>query len=367
MKSRLSLPVLLLFVLLPTAVFAQVPNPVIRSIEPASGPVTGGTFVTLIGDHLTAPDNFACILPCPPLVSFGGATVEASIQSKTVLVVRTPQHDAGAVDVRLQTPDGRTTTVAGGFVFTSASESNYERVLLPVYLDGTVPGANGSRWRTDLWLRNNGSEGVALAPWPCPDGGTCPAVFPLTRTVLPGETLRGLLPFFRPPTSNPSRVLFIEKANAKNVSMNLRIFDESRAAVDAGAEIPVVHERDFLTTKTQLHAVPLFGAYRVMLRVYDTAQTSARFRVRVYGERVGTNQGVPITEFDLTATTRQTGEFRYEAAYADYSGLTDLLQLPNVFPEFVRFEIEPLTSGSRYWAFVSVTNNDTQRVTLITP
>ena len=104
MKSRLSLPVLLLFVLLPTAVFAQVPNPVIRSIEPASGPVTGGTFVTLIGDNLTAPDNFACILPCPPLVSFGGATVEASIQSKTVLVVRlsmTSTQSVAKVEINL--------------------------------------------------------------------------------------------------------------------------------------------------------------------------------------------------------------------------------------------------------------------------
>lgn len=38
-----------------------------------------------------------------------------------------------------------------------------------------------------------------------------------------------------------------------------------------------------------------------------------------------------------------------------------------VFHDTVRAEIEPLTEGLRYWAFVSVTNNETQHVTTITP
>jgi hypothetical protein len=33
----------------------------------------------------------------------------------------------------------------------------------------------------------------------------------------------------------------------------------------------------------------------------------------------------------------------------------------------VRVEVTPLTAGSRYWAFVSATNNTTNHVTLITP
>jgi hypothetical protein len=366
MKSRLSLPVLL-FLLVPAAVFAQLPNPTIRSIEPISGPVSGGTFVTLIGENLSAPDGFACILPCPPLVTFGDATVEAQYQSSTVIVARTPAHAAGLVDVKFQTPDGRTTTVKSGFAFVSSGEASYERVLLPIYLDGTVPGANGSRWRTDFWLRNNGSEGATLAPWPCPDGAACPAVFPLTRTVNPGETLHALPPFFRPPTANPSRVLFVSRNAARNVTANLRIFDESRSAIDAGAEVPLVRERDFLTATTQLHAVPLNGAYRLMLRVYDVAQTTSRFRVRIYEEFAGSGTAQPMSEFELTATTAQTGDFRYEAAYADYSRITDLLINPIPRPSLIRVEVEPLTPGSRFWTFISVTNNDTQRVTLITP
>jgi hypothetical protein len=33
----------------------------------------------------------------------------------------------------------------------------------------------------------------------------------------------------------------------------------------------------------------------------------------------------------------------------------------------VRIEITPLTAGSRYWSFASVTSNETQIVTLVTP
>jgi hypothetical protein len=33
----------------------------------------------------------------------------------------------------------------------------------------------------------------------------------------------------------------------------------------------------------------------------------------------------------------------------------------------LRIEIEPLAGTTRYWAFVSITNNETQHVTLVTP
>jgi hypothetical protein len=33
----------------------------------------------------------------------------------------------------------------------------------------------------------------------------------------------------------------------------------------------------------------------------------------------------------------------------------------------VRIEVEPLTAGSQFWDFVSITNNTTQEFTLVTP
>ena len=58
--------------------------------------------------------------------------------------------------------------------------------------------------------------------------------------------------------------------------------------------------------------------------------------------------------------------FRSEAAYAQLD-ITDLLKLRKAWPAVARVEIVPRTPGSRYWAFVSLTNNQTQLVTLVTP
>lgn len=364
MTFRSSLAILLVFV--PLLAFGQLGNPVIRSVQPSTGGTSGGTTVTITGDNLGS--GVACILPCPPRAAFGGVTVDAEYQRDGLsLIVKTPAHAAGTVDVSVFTPDGRTATARNAFTYTTSQEASYERILLPIHLNAPVPGANGSRWRTDFWLRNNGGARLTLAPWPCPDGGVCPGIFPLTQVLSPGETIHNLPPFASIGSTNPSRVLFASRDAVADMTANLRIYDESRSQIDAGAEIPVVRERDLLTGTTQLHAVPLNGAYRLNLRIYDLALTEARFRVRVYEEFAGTTTALPIQELELTATTPQRGEFRFEAAYADYGTLTFLLNSPVIRPPLLRVQIEPLTEGSRYWAFISVTNNDTQRVTLITP
>src|SRR5688572_23275788 len=100
MKSRWSPLLSLLLSLFPVAVLAQ--TPVIRSIDPSAGPTSGGTLVAITGDELGA--DVACILPCPPRVTFDNTTVDGEFQSNTVIVARTPAHAAGVVDVKVQTP-----------------------------------------------------------------------------------------------------------------------------------------------------------------------------------------------------------------------------------------------------------------------
>jgi hypothetical protein len=241
----------------------------------------------------------------------------------------------------------------------------YERFLFPVYLDGEVPGANGSRWVTQLWLRNNSSEFISLAPWPC--GEVCAPVIPLTRTLLPGESLQNLPPFFRPPSANPSRILYVTKAWADRVSTNIRLFNAAGDAFDAGTEIPVVRENDPLTSTVQFHSIPLNDRFRVMLRIYDLSYNESRFRVRIYEQASGTSTTPPMRELDLITTLDEIGEFKTKAAYASYADFNTLLEHPGGRPPSLRVEVEPLTQGSRFWAFVSITNNTTQRVTLVTP
>lgn len=344
---------------------AEPAPPVITALTPASGSVAGGTSVAIIGQGLGLPPGFACILPCPAKVTFDGVLAELKDEKDLALLVSTPPHAAGTVDVTVMTGDGRSVTARSAFMYVAESEVAYERFLLPVHLDGEVPGANGARWTTQFWIRNNSTEFVALAPWPC--DAACPPVVPSTRTLLPGESLKNLPPFFRPPNANPSRILYVTKAWADRVSTHLRLFDAAGEAFDAGTEIPVPREDKLRTSTLQFHAVPLNDRFRIMLRIYDLGRSDSRFRVRIYEQADGTSTTPPMRELELTAALQETGEFKTQAAYASYGDFNTLLQNPVPRPPLIRVEVEPLTQGSRFWAFVSVTNNTTQRVTLVTP
>ena len=106
--------------------------------------------------------------------------------------------------------------------------------------------------------------------------------------------------------------------------------------------------------------------FRSMLRVYDVdARDNAIVEVRFY----------TLTTNELLATTRSSLVSRTPASqfpvpfypgYAQLSAFETLLPKP-VGTTALRIEIVPVTPGLRYWAFVSVTNNETQHFTTITP
>lgn len=366
MKSLRSL-LLPLLLAVPTILSAQnAPAPVIRDVQPRLGSFKGGTLVKITGENLSVPPNFACFAPCPTLVTFGDVTVTPRSESNTEILVVTPPHAKGAVDVKVQTGDGRTAVAANIFLFTQSAETEYERVLLPIYLDAPVPGGQGSLWKTDLWLRNHGTQPVPLAPWPCPADGVCLTVVPFTKTLEPNETLHNLAPFFRLPPANPGRLLYILANQARNVDINLRTLDASRDALNAGTEVPVVREGDLRTSTLHLINIPVSPLFRQTLRVYDVSPSPSRFTVRVYNFAEGKTTGGLLATATVEATTDETGDFRDLPAFGQIADLSALIATAGS-PTAIRVEVEPLTSGSLFWAFVSVTNNSTQHVTLVTP
>lgn len=362
---RKILPAAFLFCGLAMRVLAEAPAPQVGSISPSSGSTRGGNEVIIAGANLSLPDGFACILGCPTVVRFGDIDVDATHESNARVTVTAPAHAAGTVDVTVRTGDGRQTTVTAGYTFTTAAQAGYEMLLLPVYTDGKVSGQKGSEWETTLWLHNAGDADVQLAPWVCePPGSGCPAVFPLTKILKAHESLRGLPAFFRPPTANPGRLLYVTRDSA--IAANLRLADTSRRGTDGGTEIPVVRERSLRTGSVNLLNVPLAANSRILVRIYDTALARASFRVTVFAQTEGKPEA-KLSEQTLDATTSETGDFRLQPAYAQLAGLESVLDLPVILPDALRIEIAPLTPGSAFWAFASVTNNDTQHVTLVTP
>jgi hypothetical protein len=132
-----------------------------------------------------------------------------------------------------------------------------------------------------------------------------------------------------------------------------------------GTELPVIRPDELLHGRNaQLFNIPLTKQnFRVMLRIYDVTYSTSRFGVYFYPNEGG---ALAVYNAGLTASSPQTGSFRSEAAYVEFD-VSALLQLHRVWPDALRIRIEPLTPGSRYWAFASITNNETQLVTLVTP
>lgn len=338
--------------------------PVVESITPGQGPESGGTAVVIRGTNLST--QVACILPCPPRVGFGNVFVDALEISDQQLNVTTPVHPSGVVDVTIAIPGRPNLIVEDGFTFVDDIESPYEAVLLPLYFPGTIPGAFGTQWATDLWIHNGGPESVSIADKVCPPTTPCPPVVPVTRSLFAGHSLHNPTDFFQHSRSNPSLVLYLSNDGANDVSFGLRVADTSHHALNGGTDLPVIREGELLTRTAQLHNVPMENStFRLLLRVYDLSYSEAQFAVRFY-PATHEDPKPSIYGLTLTAKTPRQGPFRAEAAYAELD-IAQLLNLRLAWPQVARIEIEPLTPGSRYWAFVSLTNNETQLVTLITP
>jgi hypothetical protein len=91
--------------------------------------------------------------------------------------------------------------------------------------------------------------------------------------------------------------------------------------------------------------------FRDTLRVYSLDPgTCVRVRVVRVDETIS-------KEFDLDMLN---GSDIFHPGYAQFGDF-------NLEPYSVRVEIQPHASSSRIWAFVSITHNETQRITIVTP
>ncbi len=86
-------------------------GPILTAISPTSGPVTGGTKVTVTGAGFSTVHS----------VKFGTTTAQAfTVTSRTQLVATAPAHAAGTAKITVTTPDGTTpATSADNYKFTN--------------------------------------------------------------------------------------------------------------------------------------------------------------------------------------------------------------------------------------------------------
>lgn len=230
--------------------------------------------------------------------------------------------------------------------------ANFERFLLPIDLvSPTNPTSYGSVWDTRLFIRNHSDTSITVGQGE-PSCTVCPGAGGLVqvRAKTTARTRSGY------GNGNPGSIFHIEKGRRKDVTISSRLVDRSRLN-DHGVSLPVVFEEEFFRGQRSILDVPATPSARRLLRIYETdGNNNVEFRIRIVHEQSGDERVY------RSFTARGGGP--PESNFVWFPGY---LQLPFDGPETdgtYRLEIEPLNAATRWWAFVSITDNTSQRVTL---
>ena len=339
--------VLLLLFFASFAVVAQTPY----SITPNRGPAAGGQEVIIKGDFGQWP--YAII--------FGSAAVTAERLDEHTLRAVTPPHPAGNVDIVIFEYDiGIDTGLT--YTFRDDPMGALERVLLPIFTP-PVQGGHGSEFRTDFRAKNLYENDHILTFGlieNCPIAPNCTWPSDLGFTFGHGKELR---PDDVIPWGEPGIFMYVPTEDAASLALQLRVYDVSRDATNFGTEIPVVREHEmFVDEEIVLLGVPTDPRFRNTLRIYATEPTVVTLEIH-------------SEELNGMTQERQVSLVR-NASNAFVPAYAQIGDLPvGAGPLRLRIRVAaPPPIGSpviapppAVWAFVTVTNNDTQHITVISP
>lgn len=348
---RLPAICLLVLTLVPLALNAGDPPLIITSISPASGSEDGGTIVTIRGSGFHY--CIICSPPSPPPEVYFGEVAAQWVQTldETTLQAMTPPHLPSTVNVFV-VYDTYGAELPASFSFIGDGVSpEFERLLLPIFLP-PVHGAYGSEFHTRLTGTKSGEtefvdiHGIEPA-CPIPEGCA-------------GEPFRVDGAFdsiwaVRNISGRPGRFIYVSRSQLDALSLHLRVYDTSRSQLNFGTELPVVRSDRFRNDRIVLTGVPADPRFRKMLRIYSTETLTLNVTI-------GT---------EVRQVTLAPGNGIYDPAYAE---IGDFPSEPEPMQIVVERAPCPNISGpclpppdTGFWAIVSVTNNETQMITTITP
>lgn len=301
----------------------------VTSVTPSSGPASGGTKVTLKGDFAGWPYG----------VVIGGIGAVTEHVDDHTLIATTPVHLPGKAPIGLFEYD----IVLGtkfAFTFEGPVPEEFARLLLPVFTPPTQ-GAFGSEFHTELRMMRTQPTSVSFygIAQSCPFAG-CTWDY-LNQAFELGHFSNGVKPDKFKYDGTPGRFVYVSREKLDAFAATLHVRDVTRSELNFGTEVPIVRS-DRFATRILLQGVPTDPRFRSRLLMY----AAERAQVTITVER-----RAPVTR------TLEAGADIFAPAYADFSDFPIGVEPVNV----------TIDSAVPIWALVSVTNNDTQLITTITP
>ncbi|HXH38118.1 MAG TPA: hypothetical protein VNN08_05795, partial [Thermoanaerobaculia bacterium] len=226
------------------------------------------------------------------------------------------------------------------------------RVLVPIVATG-ASGAFDSLWTSEVVAFNASTAPVVIDYSHRCDTLCIPGV-----VVHSSEAIDlAITPF---PTV-PAAFLYVPNESADAFEFGLRVRDVSRQTDSWGTEVPVVPESRAFQRPFDLLNVPLPLRFRQTLRIYDFEDKSGN-GVRVQFFDMATGQ--PLKDFQMAMLPPRSDDV-FTPAYGQLDQFGQAPELAGI--DRIRVRISPTNATQRLWAMVSVTNNVTQELTMVTP
>lgn len=217
------------------------------------------------------------------------------------------------------------------------------QVLLPLATHG-VRGAFGSVWYTELWAANTTDLPIIYYFAPCNVACCCDefnTLAPQSVNLVQLEHRNGILLCLPPHGS---------------IQLQNRIHRIDEPPGSSGVAVPVVRTDEFGSGEANLFGLSIDSTNRVTLRLY-ALEADTWLRVDLIG-----NEGTVIRTSEVLLSAPET---TYNFRAPGYAQVSILPIGSEASP--VRIRVRPLTAGRRFWAFASVTNNESSQVTIIPP
>jgi hypothetical protein len=342
---------LYLFLLSAPVLFAQT---TVTAVLPASGVMTGGDFVHIRGVGLHNPTQVCPGPSCTTAVKFGDAFGRVVSNTFGEIVAIAPPHAAGSVDVTVSITDFASAGVlTNAYRYQNRAVDELDRLLLPVAASG--PGPNAARFETEILITNAGDEAVPVSGAATLYGsGISPPPIPRVQPHTTGTFTDGL----RYAEYFTGAFIYVPARMARDVITKVRVHDTSRDAAAFGVEIPVVSDLDFAAT-VRLAGLPTDARFRSTLRVY--AYDARNFGPVTLLVRDSAD-GTLLATVPVALNAPDLNDFPAAAQL-----LLDSIMAPLRSHARLRIDIADSDAIRPIWGFVSITNNQTQEITLVTP
>jgi hypothetical protein len=233
------------------------------------------------------------------------------------------------------------------------SAQEYEQLMLPV-APSLVFCAYESRYETRLVAFN---DHAAAASRFCADD-RCHDLAPKTGREITNVEAGGTpLPVF----------LYVPKETAESMRMSLTVEASNKDHLDERGftELPIVRASEFTEGKLQLVGLRMDPGFRQTVRMFGLdGAMSGWVMMRAY--KLNSNEQLfewpfyvgPISDERTSDGKQLRPAFGMECDISAYL---------HSYGQKVRIDLESMTPGLKYWAFISVTNNKTQHFYTVLP